>query len=259
MDENVVQISVRRRIAERSGGARAIVADNTEYTIQFLFDEEWRAYPTKTALFVRDDGLCYPPVLMEDGADCCKIPRINGTGHIRIGVTAGDITTTTPAEVRVLRSVLEAAGQVLDKPPAGVWADVLEKFGSAVKYAPESRTEEEKARDRENIGAISADEVPEQVQADWSENNTESPAFIKNRSFWSGDLTEIVMLKEQTVNIGEDGALELGSDLILKSHNYYKVISDEEMYECTPLIFTPNPGYEFILIGDPSIAGMGER
>lgn len=143
MDENVIQINVMRRIAERSGGVKAIVADNTEYTIQFLFDTEWQAYPAKTVLFVRDDGLCYPPVIMDDGKDCCKIPRINGTGHIRIGVTAGDIITTTPAEIRVLRSVLEASGQVLDKSADNVWACVIEQLQllNAAKLNPVTKTD----------------------------------------------------------------------------------------------------------------------
>lgn len=144
MDENIIHINVMRRIAERSGGVKAIVADNTEYTIQFLFDAEWQAYPAKTVLFVRDDGLCYPPVIMEDGKDSCKIPRINGTGHIRIGVTAGDIITTTPAEIRVLRSVLEASGQVLDKPDDNVWACVIEQLQllNAAKLNPIPKTDD---------------------------------------------------------------------------------------------------------------------
>lgn len=144
MDENVIQIGVMRRIAERSGGAKAIVADNTEYVIQFLFDAEWQAYPTKTVLFVRDDGICYPPVVMENGADSCKIPRINGTGHIRIGVTTGDIVTTTPAEVRVLRSVLEAAGEVLEKPEDNVWDAVLEQLQllNTAKLNPVTKTDD---------------------------------------------------------------------------------------------------------------------
>ncbi|MGN1410283.1 MAG: hypothetical protein ACI4XJ_08910 [Eubacteriales bacterium] len=142
MEENVIQINVMRRIAERSGGVKAIVADNTEYTMQFLFDAEWQAYPAKTVLFVRDDGLCYPPVIME--GDSCKIPRINGTGHIRIGVTAGDIITTTPAEIRVLRSVLEASGQVLDKPDDNVWACVIEQLQllNAAKLNPIPKTDD---------------------------------------------------------------------------------------------------------------------
>lgn len=141
-----IAISVCDRVASQVGGPRAIVSDNTDYVIQFVFEEEWQAYPTKTVLFVRDDGLCYPPVILENGADRCSFPRVNGTKHIKIGVTAdggcspmddsggGQIQTSTPAEILVLPSVLELAGQVLDNgscdpaAPAEVWNWVLQKL-----------------------------------------------------------------------------------------------------------------------------------
>lgn len=47
----------------------------------------------------------------------------------------------------------------------------------SVKYVPQDLTEEQKAQARQNIGV----EAGEQVQADWNENDTTSPAYIQNK------------------------------------------------------------------------------
>ena len=51
----------------------------------------------------------------------------------------------------------------------------------SVKYVPQELTEEQQAQARQNIGAISASEIPASAQADWNETDTESPAYIKNK------------------------------------------------------------------------------
>lgn len=157
-EKNVISIAVRDRMAVLIS-PRAIVSDNTGYVVRFDFDEEWGAYDTKTVWFVRDDGTCYPPaVIKEEGQ--CSLPRINGTGHIRIGVTAGDIHTSTAASLTVLPSVLEIGGQVLEADPtapAAVWDWILEK--------------------------LRAIEQNSAAQSDWLQNDESAGDYIKNRPF----------------------------------------------------------------------------
>lgn len=50
-----------------------------------------------------------------------------------------------------------------------------------VKFVPQTLTEEQQAQARQNIGAISATEVPAQVQADWNENDPSDPSYIQNK------------------------------------------------------------------------------
>ena len=47
-----------------------------------------------------------------------------------------------------------------------------------VKYVPQDLTDAQKAQARENIGAVSANEV---AQANWNETDTESPSYIQNK------------------------------------------------------------------------------
>lgn len=48
---------------------------------------------------------------------------------------------------------------------------------TSVKYTPQTLTEEQQAQARQNIGV----EASEQVQANWNENDTTSPAYIQNK------------------------------------------------------------------------------
>ena len=51
----------------------------------------------------------------------------------------------------------------------------------SVKYVPQDLTDEQQAQARQNIGAISASEIPASAQANWNETDTESPAYIQNK------------------------------------------------------------------------------
>lgn len=65
--------------------------------------------------------------------------------------------------------------------------DINNKGGGAsaegcVRYDQEQTlTDEQQQQARENIGAASEDDIPEPVQSDWNETDTDDPAFIKNK------------------------------------------------------------------------------
>ena len=60
--------------------------------------------------------------------------------------------------------------------------DLGRSTADVVKYTEQELTDEQKAQARTNIGAVSVGEVPEQVQADHSQNDRTKHDFIKNRT-----------------------------------------------------------------------------
>lgn len=63
--------------------------------------------------------------------------------------------------------------------------DLGESTANSVKYTEQELTEEQKAQARYNIGAISEDGVPKQVQADWDQFNKKQLDYVKNRTHYA--------------------------------------------------------------------------
>ena len=114
-----IKISVRDRVAVWQSGR--IVCDNTDFVINFDFDEEWNAYQTKTARFVY--GKEYVDQIFDGSV--CPAPIIRNSAHCSIGVFAGDLRTTTPAMVDCDRSILGADGSPA-APAPDVYAQIME-------------------------------------------------------------------------------------------------------------------------------------
>ena len=188
-----ISVQVRNKIATCLTDI-PVVCGNSDYIVDFDFDEKWDRYEIKTARF-RTNGE-YTDVVFEGNA--CPMPIISNSKIVWIGVFAGDLFTSTPAIVHCKPSILDgegvpadptpdvytqimgkiheasrvyvlAEGETVEDAPAdadliidpygegGIDADDLEGF---VRYnAEQVLTDEEKARARENIGAASDDDV----------------------------------------------------------------------------------------------------
>ena len=84
--------------------------------------------------------------------------------------------------------------------------DLGESTANSVKYTEQELTDEQKTQARTNIGAVSVDEVPEQVQADHSQNDRTQPDFIKNRTHYPytlGDSGYPVDFMDGTHSVGD--------------------------------------------------------
>ena len=86
----------------------------------------------------------------------------------------------------------------------------LEKGGTggsdAVKYTEQELTAEQKSQARTNIGAVSVDEVPEQVQVDMAQNDNTASDYIKNRTHYEYTLVDSgypVEFMDGTHNVGD--------------------------------------------------------
>ena len=106
----IIPITVSNKIASVPCGT-FIVADNTDYQLQFAFDEEWSAHDLKTCRFLVKGQY----VDVDFTGNTVTIPSMPSDAYrINVGVYAGEISTTTPAQIMVMASVLATQGTTYD-------------------------------------------------------------------------------------------------------------------------------------------------
>lgn len=121
-----IKIEVKDKIAKSP--TAQIVCGNSDYQIEFAFDEEWAAYDTKTARFVWNGQ--HADVIFD--GNVCPAPIISGATACAVGVFAGDLHTTTPALVACSKSILCEDGAPADPQP-DVYAQLLAKYDEISK------------------------------------------------------------------------------------------------------------------------------
>lgn len=97
-----IDITVNNKTATVTTSNARIVCGNSDYTITFSFSQEWDKYEKKTARFIYADKY-------EDKyftGNVCECPIISNAREVKIGVYAGDISTTTPARIDCDKSIL---------------------------------------------------------------------------------------------------------------------------------------------------------
>lgn len=132
-------------------GDPIIVCNNTNYQIQFTFDEEWDAHETKTARFIwqRGDDKHFADAPFT--GDTVDMPILQEVRWVSVGVYAGDLHTTAPAKIKCVYSVLCDSEESTQE-----WPKEITK---AVLNLPQEFSEEEQAQIRENICAQSKEDA----------------------------------------------------------------------------------------------------
>lgn len=115
----LVQIDIKNKIAELSAPA-LIVCGNSDYVVEFNFDEEWAEHPVRTARFSTWNG--YTDVVFEGTQ--CPVPVLSQASYVKVGVFAGDLCTTTPAYVPCKKSIRCEGGPPIEPPP-DVYAQLI--------------------------------------------------------------------------------------------------------------------------------------
>lgn len=121
-----IKIKVRDKIAKQSD-REVYVCGNSDFTVAFSFDAEWDAYTAKTARFKYNGVFQDVPFT----GNMCPMPIISNTNTIQIGVYAGDLHTTTAANVMARKSILCGDG-THDAPPEDVYNQIMELLNDAV-------------------------------------------------------------------------------------------------------------------------------
>lgn len=114
------EITIRDKIASHMGN-NPYVCGNSDFKVVFDFDEEWSAFPNKTARFI--SGSKYQDVIFSGNE--CAVPIISNAYNIKVGVFAGELHTTTPAEIPAVRSILCGTGTPV-APSEDVYAQIMD-------------------------------------------------------------------------------------------------------------------------------------
>lgn len=104
-----------------------IVCGNSDYNVKFDFDDEWQAHNNKIGVFAYNRcGEWQSEKVLFEG-DTCPVPALHGVRSVWIGVTAGDVRTSTPADVPCRMGTTDFSDT--DEPPsADVWGQILAKL-----------------------------------------------------------------------------------------------------------------------------------
>ena len=102
-----------------------VVCGNSDYVVDFVFDEEWNAHEVKTAIFVVN-GKAIPQVF---AGNVCPIPVIQNTLIAWVGVFAGTVddgtlSTSTPALVKCVPCITDG-DNVPAPPPDDVYNQII--------------------------------------------------------------------------------------------------------------------------------------
>lgn len=114
-----ITVTIESRIAKAEKDA-LYICGNSDYAVEFLFDAEWDELPTKTARFVFGDK--YTDVVFQ--GNVCPMPVISHSLVIQIGVFAGNLHTTTPAQISARKSILCDAGTPV-APTEDVYSQIM--------------------------------------------------------------------------------------------------------------------------------------
>ena len=130
----LITIEVRDKIASCLT-EKPIVCGNSDYEIHFDFDEEWNGHEVKTAVFTVN-GKSVRRVFT---GSVCRVPELNNTLIVWIGVFAGTIddgtlSTSTPALVHCIPCATDGE-QIPLPPPDDVYNQIVELCDTAVETA----------------------------------------------------------------------------------------------------------------------------
>lgn len=95
-----INVKVKNKIAVADD--TLYICGNSDFVINFDFDDEWAEHTTKTARFIFDGQ--YADVVFVDNR--CPVPVMSNIYDFKVGVYVGDLQTTTPARVAATKSIL---------------------------------------------------------------------------------------------------------------------------------------------------------
>ena len=121
-----IDIIIRNKTAS-AVNPPCIVCGNSDYNVKFDFDDEWQAHNNKIGVFAYNRcGEWQSEKVLFEG-DICPVPALHGVRSVWIGVTAGDVRTSTPADVPCRMGATDFS-DTTEKPPEDIWAQILDKL-----------------------------------------------------------------------------------------------------------------------------------
>ena len=131
---NILHISVINKVATYQQRDGAIVCGNSDYQIEFTFDDEWNASAYKTARFVYTRGSEIIHQDVDFTGNTVNVPVLVKTTEVFVGVYAGGLRTSTPAVIPCKLSILCDSAKT-SEPTSDVYQEILARVGKALEIA----------------------------------------------------------------------------------------------------------------------------
>lgn len=131
MSINNINIEITNKIATVSKSA-LIICGNSDYTITFIFDDEWSKYDLKTARFTFGEN---EYIDVPFTGNVCNVPILKNIYRVKVGVYAGDLRTTTPATIPCRKSILCGSGTHVD-PEKDVYNEIIKLINDGAVKGP---------------------------------------------------------------------------------------------------------------------------
>lgn len=182
-----IHITVRSRVPTITEGEE-VISHNSDYVIEFDFDEEWTDN-YKTVYFVCEDGSHQPVVI---NGNTCPVPVLNGEHRrIFVGVQAGSIEkpsvlkTTCPCCLKVRDSIADLLGQPIPDPTPDVYQQIMAMLESitsptwdSVQNKPFSTLGSGLAVDEDGVLSAEGGGSPEDIQNAVNKYLDENPVRV---------------------------------------------------------------------------------
>lgn len=121
-----IDIIIRNKTAS-AVNPPCIVCGNSDYNVKFDFDDEWQAHNNKIGVFAYNRcGEWQSEKVLFEG-DTCPVPALHGVRSVWIGVTAGDVRTSTPADVPCRMGATDFS-DAPEKPSEDIWGQILDNL-----------------------------------------------------------------------------------------------------------------------------------
>lgn len=154
-----IEIEIKDKHPYLIGSVTHIVADNSDYTIRFTFDEQWEDGP-KTVYFVRSNGYAFAPV--QTVGDAVSVPVQSDVGIISrlyVGVQQANVKTSQACNIALLPAITDNIKDDAVQPEPDMWEDLMRRFLETEFLRDEAKAaqaEAEAARDGADASAKNA-------------------------------------------------------------------------------------------------------
>lgn len=132
-----IKISVKDKIATAPQDA-FIVCGNSDYFLEFEFDDEWENSNIKTARFYYN--FSHQDIVFE--GNICQVPILGETQLLKVGVFTDNVRTTTDAEIKCEYSIKKYGGNVVE-PSEDVYAQIIELLNEYIQGGGSSSIDKE--------------------------------------------------------------------------------------------------------------------
>lgn len=155
----VINVTVANKRATPEG-APTIVCDNSDYTLKFAFDDEWGKDTQKTAYFTWVTKGERETMAVIFRGNTVEVPKLIDTKSVKVGVSEGDLHTTTPALIYCERSIRSYSGVPAEEYP-GQYDHIMVLLEQAQAQQAQAAEDAQTAAD----GAQRAENAAAEVEA----------------------------------------------------------------------------------------------